>query len=87
MYNTGEARVKMSITRMSFDNHIIIRKHYATPILSHCYFILAESLLCHCYIDVLPITRKITYSKINYSNGKTKLNKARIKTVAFKRIG
>ena len=72
---------------MSFDNHIIMMKHYATPILSHCYFILAKSLLCHCYCDLLPITRKIKYSKINYSKVKTKLDKAYIKTVALKRAG
>ena len=72
---------------MSFDNYIIIRKHYATPILSLCYLILAESLLCHCYLYLLPITRKIKYDKVNYSIVKTKLNKAGIKSVALNRTG
>ena len=74
MLFTGKGKVQRSITLMSFDNHFIIKKHYATPILSHCYFIFAESLLCHYYFDLLPISRKIKYSKINYCKVKTKSN-------------
>ena len=84
MYNTNEGRVQRSITWMSFDNHIIIRKHYAIPILSDCYFILAKSLLCHCYFYLLIITPKIKFIKVNYSIIKQKLNKACIKSVALK---
>ena len=80
MYNTGERRVLGLIRECQLA---IIRWHCATSIKTHRYLTLSKSLLYHCLIHFVLITRKIQYCKV--CKVKTKLKKDCIKSVALKR--